>query len=167
MKHQLLRRMMAGAMGLFIASSALVGVVGATAIHAGAEEAASTGQIKICKNFATPLPAGLNINVTTETFGFTVSGITSGPGSSTDNPLLVTVGSCSAITSVPTGSETITEIPAPWYTVGSITELQGQSYLTSSNLSAGTATVAVDASANVDVVTYTNEPVTGYLVVCL
>ena len=166
MKHQLLRRMMAGAMGLFIASSALVGVVGATAIHAGAEEAASTGQIKICKNFATPLPAGLNINVTTETFGFTVSGITSGPGSSTDNPLLVTVGSCSAITSVPTGSETITEIPAPWYTVGSITELQGQSYLTSSSLSAGTATVAVDASANVDVVTYTNEPVTGYLEVC-
>src|SRR5664280_1614664 len=116
MKHQLLRSMTAGAMGLFIASSALVGVVGATAIHAGAtEDPAATGQIKICKNFATPLPAGLNINVTTETFGFTVSGITSGPGSSTDNPLLVTVGSCSAITSVLTGSQTITEIPAPWY----------------------------------------------------
>ena len=164
MKHQLLRKMMAGAMGLFIASSALVGVVGATAIHADA--ATTTGQIKICKNFATPLPAGLNINVTTETFGFTVSGIESGPGSSTENPLLVTVGSCSAITSVPTGSETITEIGAPWYTVGSITELPGQSYLTSSSLSDGTATVAVTATTDVDVVTYTNEPVTGYLEVC-
>jgi hypothetical protein len=158
--------MMAGAMGLFIASSALVGVVGATAIRAGADPGAYTGQIKICKNFATPLPAGLNINVTTETFGFTVSGIESGPGSSTENPLLVTVGSCSAITSVPTGSETITEIGAPWYTVGSITELPGQSYLTSSSLSDGTATVAVTATTDVDVVTYTNEPVTGYLEVC-
>jgi hypothetical protein len=156
--------MMAGAMGLFIASSALIAVVGATAIQADA--ATTTGLIKICKNFATPLPAGLNINVTTETFGFTVSGIESGPGSSTENPLLVTVGSCSAITSVPTGSQTITEIGAPWYTVGSITELPGQSYLTSSSLSAGTATVAVTATTNVDVVTYTNEPVTGYLEVC-
>jgi hypothetical protein len=67
---------------------------------------------------------------------------------------------------VPAGTDTITEALAPWYQVTGITELPGQSYLGTPNLATQSVTATVTAGAGVDVVTYTNALVTGYVEVC-
>lgn len=137
---------MAGLVGAALAAPILTSAAGA--------DTPTSGYIEICKAFAPP-PISIS---TTATFTFNITGV--------DSPVTVTAGSCSGEISVPVGMQTITETPAPWYTVGSITELPGQSYLTSTDLSSGTATVSVAPGDNVEEVTYTNDPVTGYLEVC-
>jgi len=159
--------------GLLCVGSMAAPVLALTATQAGAADATPvTGQVEICKALTAP-PAGININ-TTATFVFTVS---NDAGAITVD---VPAGSCSgAITVTDPGSAVITETGylspagafvaiAPTFSVTSITELPGQSYLvtpTAATLAAGTATVNL-AAGQVDAVTFTNAVNTGYVEVC-
>ncbi len=152
--HLELRRgsaaILAALTGTALAASFLV----APTVASAAPGDPSTGYVEICKTFATP-PIAMD---TTASFTFHISGLSSAT--------MVAAGTCSGEISVSAGSHTITETPGSWYQVGSISELAGQSYLTSSNLASGTATVMVTAGTSVDTVTFVNDPVTGYLEVC-
>jgi hypothetical protein len=77
------------------------------------------------------------------------------------------------------GNATITEAVAPWYSVTSIAQLPGQSYIntgsinltntpvgTSPVLPAQSVSVKVASGAAVDAITYTDAIVTGYVEVC-
>ncbi|MHB1784476.1 MAG: hypothetical protein ACYCTE_17665, partial [Acidimicrobiales bacterium] len=136
--------------GTALAASFLV----APTVASATDTSTGNGYVEICKTFATP-PIAMD---TTASFTFKISGLSTAT--------TVAAGTCSGEISVTTGSHTITETPGSWYQVGSISELPGQSYLTSSNLATGTATVMVTAGTSVDTVSYVNDPVTGYLEVC-
>ncbi|MHB1597980.1 MAG: hypothetical protein ACYCXY_03635, partial [Acidimicrobiales bacterium] len=152
--HLELRRgsaaILAALTGTALAASFLV----APTVASAADTSTGNGYVEICKTFATP-PIAMD---TTASFTFHISGLSSAT--------TVAAGTCSGEISVSAGSHTITETPGSWYQVGSISELPGQSYLTSSNLATGTATVMVTAGTSVDTVSYVNDPVTGYLEVC-
>jgi len=122
---------------------------------AGADPA--PGSIEICK-VLTPA-AGVTVNLT-PAFTYSISGVT--------GTFTVNAGSCSAPIPASTGSHVITETLAPWFKVTSITQLPGQSYLTTptaATLAAGTATVNV-TDGNVAAVTYTNQVVIGFVEIC-
>jgi hypothetical protein len=78
----------------------------------------------------------------------------------------VNAGLCSPLLTVAAGTATITEATAPWYQVTSITEQAGQSYLGTPNLKTQSVTATVTAGPGVDVVTYNNALVTGFVEVC-
>ena len=153
--HLELRRgsaaILAALTGTALAASFLVAP---TVASATSDPSTGNGYVEICKTFATP-PIAMD---TTASFTFHISGLSSAT--------TVAAGTCSGEISVTAGSHTITETAGSWYQVGSISELAGQSYLTSSNLATGTATVMVTAGTSVDTVTFVNDPVTGYLEVC-
>ncbi|MHB1784251.1 MAG: hypothetical protein ACYCTE_16490, partial [Acidimicrobiales bacterium] len=129
--HLELRRgsaaILAALTGTALAASFLV----APTVASAADTSTGNGYVEICKTFATP-PIAMD---TTASFTFHISGLSSAT--------TVAAGTCSGEISVSAGSHTITETPGSWYQVGSISELPGQSYLTSSNLATGTATVMV------------------------
>ena len=176
MLNPLLRRGIRGVTCLLLASSTLAGVaIGLTtaAAHANSLPPANTGYVEICK-VLNAAPAGVNINMNAS-FNYKVSEGDIDGDNDGDIPWTgwysVAAGTCSneipvwANSSGTTGV-TITETQAPWYKVSSITELAGQSYMGDPNLTTGAVTVQVTPSANVDTVTYTNTPVTGYIEVC-
>jgi hypothetical protein len=165
MPNSLLRRGVTGALGLLLASSTLIGVAAGLA-PATASVTQATGYVEICKVLA-PAPNGVVIN-TAASFSYSIWSGETQVGSAT-----VTAGFCSNEIAVPVASSgstpiTIAETQAPWYSVASITELAGQNYIKSGsiNLATGSVTVNVGANANVDTVTYTNDPVTGYVEIC-
>jgi hypothetical protein len=123
--------------------------------------ASDPGFLEICKS-STGL-AG------TPSFTFDVS---NGGGT-----VVVANNSCSAPITVTPGDVTVTEAPAPFYTVSSISTAPGSALVSSNPQGSGaldsgpngTAVVSVpsapDASGAV-IVNYTNIPVTGYIEVC-
>ena len=155
MKRPILTRVSRGLFAVLVTGGLGASVLASTA---GADPPGNgpggTGYVEICKVMA-PSPVTID---TTAAFSFHITGV--------NGSVSVDAGSCSGEIPVPAGSQTVTETGAPWYQVGSITELPGQSYLTASNLAAGSATVSVSAGANVEELTYTNDPLTGYLEVC-
>lgn len=148
-RHLTTRRRLGIALAVLTGGALVAPVLTITASAQG-----GTGLVEICKNFTAP-PIAIS---TTAQFTFNISGV--------DTPVVVTAGTCSAPITVPTGSQTVTETSGPWYQVSAITELPGQTYLTNADLPDGIATVNVTPDDNVDTVTFTNEPVTGYLEVC-
>ena len=160
MKNSILRRSLAGVMGVVLASSALVGAAASFA-PAGATGTWGTGYVEICKTL-TAAPAGVNISPNAN-FTYSITGVS---GLTT-----VAAGTCSpriAVSVASTGSPiTITETQAPWYKVNSISQLPGQNYIVGTpNLTTGSVVVHVTNSANVDTVSYVNSVVTGYVEVC-
>jgi hypothetical protein len=145
-----------------ISGAAIVTPLIATAASAGASEL--TGYVEVCKNTLT-IPSNLtttntNINVNAA-FNFKISS-----SAYSTTPITVDAGYCSSPIPVYASTVTITEASGPWYEVSNITADQGSSYLTSTDLATGTATVAVSGTSDVDTVTYTNDPVTGFIEVC-
>jgi hypothetical protein len=120
--------------------------------------AQGTGFIEICKSTpAGAFPAGLS---NTPSFTYTVS---NGGGT-----VVVPNNSCSHPIAVTAGNVTVTETLASFFAVASITTSPG-SALVSSNLSTGTAVVAVPAapdSSGAVVVNYRNVPVVGHIEIC-
>ena len=164
MLHFKLKRAIAGAAGVLIASTSFVGIA---STFATSSATVAPGYVEICKTF-TPPPANLNINLNA-TFSFTVQ------NGWTSIPVSVAAGTCSqpiAVSVSPTGSTpvTITETQAAWFKVTNIAEQPGQTYInynsTSPNFATGSVSVNVSASAAIDTVTYTNAAVTGYVEVC-
>ncbi len=113
-----------------------------------------SGYVEICKAFTVP-PIHMNPQ---PVVSFTVSG---GGGT-----VSVQSGTCSPPISVAAGTVTITEASQPWYQATAITALAGSSYLDSVDLANQTATVTVTPNANVATVTFTDDPVTGYVEIC-
>lgn len=127
------------------------------AAFAAAPTSASTtghGWVEICKAFTPPT---INMNPQ-PVVNFTVSG---GGGT-----VSVQSGNCSAPIRVNAGSVTITEESQPWYQASAITALPGSTYLTNVDLPTQTATVMVTADMNSATVTFTDDPVTGYVEIC-
>jgi len=141
------------------------GIVGGLAgVASAATDSGPTGLIKVCKTFTPPTITGVTLNPAVGSgFSFTIvdsDGVT--------QTVSVNNGTCSLPLTVSAGAATITEATAPWYQVstGGITEQAGQSYLTSANTTTQVAVVAVTAGPAVDVVTYNNQLVTGFVEVC-
>jgi len=164
------------------ATSVLLGLLFSTGMVGGMAGAASasvdpgpTGNIEICKAFTTPTLAGVTLSTAVGSgFSFTVT-----PASGPAQTVSVNAGTCSPLIAVAAGNATITEAVAPWYSVTSIAELPGQSYINAgtTNLAAVPTTgspvlpaqsvqVSVASGAAVDAVTYTDAIVTGYVEVC-
>ena len=136
-------------------------VVMAMMVFAAPAFASDPGFLEICKS-STGLTG-------TPTVTFTVS---NGGGT-----VVVPNNSCSRPVTVTPGNVTVTEAPAPFYTVSSISTAPGSALVLSNPKGSGalnpgpngTAVVAVpsaaDASGSV-ILNYTNQPVTGYIEVC-
>jgi len=155
------------------ATSVLLGLLFSTGLVGGLAGVASastttkvvadpgTGNIELCKTWTTPTISGVTLNTLAgEGFSFTIA-----DGGSTQT-VSVNAGTCSPEIPVAAGTATITEALEPWYQVTAITELPGQSYLGTPNLATQSVTATVTAGAGVDVVTYNNALVTGYVEVC-
>jgi hypothetical protein len=147
----------------------LVGLVAAAYVAgpAFATEQDPTGYVEVCKATGTPAVSG--------TFSFTVNGHSTGP---------INVGECSAPIAVRAGTATIVETPTitpdgfggsfnsnEYSEVSAIhTSAPGgtDSALVTADLAARTATVTVAAGSQAaeTVVTFTNDPVQGYVEVC-
>jgi hypothetical protein len=144
-------------------STGLAGIVAGTTATAASGAVALSGNIEICKAWTPPTITGVAI---TGGFSFTITG----SGGFTDTVVVAPgpagAALCSPVIPVPAGTDTVTEATATWYSVTSITELPGQSYLGTPNLKTQSVTVTVPASAAVEDVTYTNALVTGYVEVC-
>jgi len=161
-------------LGLLFSTGMVGGLAGIAATPAGAsvDPSPANGNIEICKAFTTPTLAGVTLNSAVGAgFSFTVT-----PASGPAQTVSVNAGTCSPLISVAPGNARITEAVAPWYSVTSITELPGQSYINAgttnlTNAAVGTnpaqsVQVSVASGAAVDAVTYTDALVTGYVEVC-
>ena len=144
-------KVIVGVLALLTSGGASAGL----ARTAGATVVPTSGSVEICKASV----AG-NLAVTGP-FSFSIA---HGP------TVTVTAGLCSPVipvsgAEVSDGVVTVTEAMAPWYAVTAITALSGGNYLTSSSLSAQTATMSVSPST-VSAVTFTDTIVAGYVEVC-
>jgi hypothetical protein len=142
-------------------SYALTGAVTMDSNQAGTTACMSgpqTGTIRVCK------VAGAGVNVGTN-FNFTVGGtaVTVAAGTS---PL----GTCSAPIVVPAQPTLVTETIPPGTTLSGVSTLPGAGLLISSNLAAGTATVAVNPGGQTTVTFIDTRPpvipTTGFLQIC-
>ncbi len=152
-----------------LCASLLVGVACAIAPNvAGAQE--NTGYVEICKTFnagATGAPqyqGTFNFNITDSsntTTSVSLSAVEGGPQA------------CTAPIAVATGTATVTEVQAPWFSVSGISATPGDpGTVTPSATDPYTATVTVNPAPSwgdtsmTTTVQYTNDPVTGVIEVC-
>jgi len=149
-------------LGLLFSTGMVGGLAGVASAATAPGDPSGTGLIKVCKTFTPPTITGVTLNSAVgKGFSFTVT-----DSAGAVQTVSVNNAECSPLLTVAAGTATITEALAPWYSVTAITEQAGQSYLGTPNLATQTVTATVTAGPGVDIVTYNNALVTGYVEVC-
>lgn len=162
-------RAMIAVLATLFGSLLAAGVIAAIpSVAAASVDTPSSGYIEICKTFAAG-PAGSPAYQ--GTFNYTINDGETRTSASI-NALEGGPQVCTTPISVPSGTATVTETAAPWFSVASITGTQGDPGSVTAGESTGSAILTVlpaPSPGNESLTTtvqYTNDPVTGVVEVC-